>query len=288
MDYRHLHYFWTVVREGGVTRAARRLNVTQPSISKQLRSLQQVLGAELFTKEGRQLRLTDTGRVVFEYADEIFALGRELQDAVGGRLVARQLRLAVGVADVVPKAIAYRLLAPALRIEDVQLVVEEDSPERLLARLPMHELDLVITDAPVAGTPRVFSRLLGESPVGFFAPRGMKLRGRFPAMLDGARMLVPTQGTELRRAIDHWLESAGLHPQIVGEFADSALMQAFAVEARAIVPAPAVVRNDITRQFNVRLLGTAATLRERYYAVTAQRRINHPALAAILTVRPLG
>lgn len=287
MDYRHLHYFWTVVREGGVTRAARRLNVTQPSISKQLRSLQQALGAELFTKEGRQLRLTDTGRVVFEYADEIFALGRELQDAVGGRLIARQMRLTVGVADVVPKAIAYRLLAPALRIEDVQLVVEEDSPERLLARLPMHELDLVITDAPVAGTPRVFSRLLGESPVGFFAPRGMKLRGSFPAMLDGARMLVPMQGTELRRAIDHWLESAGLHPQIVGEFADSALMQAFAVEARAIVPAPAVVRNDMTRQFNVRLLGTATALRERYYAVTAERRINHPALAAILTVRPL-
>jgi LysR family transcriptional regulator, transcriptional activator of nhaA len=286
LNYQHLFYFWTVAREGGVVRAAERLRLAQPTISVQVRALEESLGERLFTRRGRTLVLTDTGRTVYEYADQIFSLGRELVDTVRDRPTGRALRLSVGIVDVMSKAIAHRLLAPALAIGGgVHLVCREDRAERLLVELSVHGLDVVLTDGPVAGAIKVraFTHLLGESGVSFFAAARLaaSLRRRFPESLTQAPMLLPTENTMMRRHLDQWFADRGIRPAIVGEFEDSALLSVFAQSGHGVTAAPTVVEREMRTQFGLRVVGRVADVRERFYAVSVERRIKHPGVVAI-------
>lgn len=289
LNYHHLLYFWTVVREGGVSRAAEKLRLAQPTVSAQIRLLEDTLGDKLFERQGRRLVLTDVGRLVYRYADEIFGIGRELLEALKGRPSAgRPLPLSVGVANAVPKLIVHRLLLPAVSGElAIRLVCREDSPEALLAELATHTLDVVITDVPAPPHVRVkaFSHLLGESDTSFFAagPLATKLRRRFPRSLNDAPILLPTPHTALRRALDQWFEAEDLHPRIVGEFDDSALMKAFGQAGAAAFPASTAIAQEVIRQYRVRTVGRATAVRERYYAISAERRLKHPGVLAITT-----
>jgi LysR family transcriptional activator of nhaA len=287
LNYHHLLYFWTVVREGSVVRAAETLRLSQPTVSSQVRALEAALGERLFTKVGRRLVPTDTGQLVFRYADDIFSLGREMVGAVRSGGAGRPVRFVVGVTDVLSKLIAYRLLAPALHLkEPVRMVCREDRVDRLLAALAVHDVDLVLSDTPVPPGVRVqaFSHLLGESDVSFFAVPALagRLKRRFPASLADTPVLWPGEGTVLRRQLDEWLRRAQIRPRIVGEFDDSALMKAFAEHGAGAFAAPTVIANDLRRQHGVVSVARLRDLRERFYAISSERRITHPAVAAIV------
>jgi len=286
LNYHHLLYFWVVAREGSIVRAAKILNLSHPTISAQIRALEASLGEPLFRRVGRRLVLTDVGRVVLRYADEIFTTGRELLDTIRGRPSGRPMRLAVGVADVLPKLVVRRLLEPVRGLEaPVRIVVRDDKPARLAADLSQHLLDVVLSDAPIgpASTVRAFHHLLGECSVGFFADRRLaaRLRPRFPRSLDGAPVLLPTESSTLRRAIDSWFDREGIRPIVVAEFDDSALLKSFAEDGWGAFPSPTVVRSALRRQHGVFSVGTIPDLRERFYAITVERRIKNAAVAAI-------
>lgn len=287
LNYHHLLYFYVVAREGTIAKACEVLRLTQPTISGQLKVLEDSLGEKLFERAGRTLRLTETGHVVYAYAQEIFGLGRELQDTLKGRPTGKPLRLRVGVSDVVPKLIAYRLIEPALRVQGhVQLVCSEARADRLVEELAAHALDLVVTDSPIVKpgkTQKVFNHFLGECSVTFFASKLVagRMRGEFPACLDGQPMLLPTADNVLRRQLDRWFENTGVAPRIVGEFADSALMKVFGERSEGAFPGPSVIEKEIRDHYGVVVLGRAHEVRERYYAISAERRIKHPAVQAI-------
>jgi len=286
LNYHHLRYFWVVAREGGLARASAELRLAQSTVSGQIHSLEHTLGEKLFVRSGRRLVLTEVGRVVYRYADEIFSLGRELQDAVKGRPVGRPLTLVVGIADVVPKLVARRLLEPALKLpEPVRLVCREDKPDRLLAELATHNLDIVIADAPVGPSIRVraFNHLLGECGVVFFATAELASRYRrgFPESLDGAPLLLPTENTTLRRSLDQWFTARGIRPEVVSEFEDSALLKVFGQTGMGIFPASSVIADQVRDQYRVRVVGRLDEVRERFYAISVERRIEHPAVVAI-------
>lgn len=286
LNYHHLLYFWAVVREGGISRAAAKLRLSQPTVSAQIRQLEASLGERLFQKQGRTLVPTDVGRIVYRHADEIFGIGRELMETLRGRPTGRPLQLHVGVANSVPKFIVYRLLRPASEArEPIHLICREDNEERLLLELASHALDVVIADAPAPPGVRVkaFSHLLGESDTAFFAPAALAatLRRRFPASLNDAPMFLPTANTALRRSIDAWLEKQAVRPRIIGEFEDMALMKVFGQGAPAVFPGPTAVEQDIMRFYGVKVIGRASAIRERYYAISVERRLKHPGVVAI-------
>jgi LysR family transcriptional activator of nhaA len=286
LNYHHLLYFFTTAEQGSIVRAAARLHLTQPTISAQIKMLEDALGQRLFERRGRQLVLTDAGRVAYRYADEIFTLGRELVDALRDRPTGRPFRLAVGVADQMPKMLVHRLLAPALALpEGVHVLCREDTAERLLAALSVHELDVVLADAPMGArlSVRAFNHLLGECGVTFFATADLarRLRRRFPASLDAAPMLIPTANTALRRALDQWLGKRGLRPRVVAEIEDSAVLKAFGQEGTGVFPAPSVVERSVIRQYGVAVVGRSEEVRARFYAISVERKLKHPALLAI-------
>ena len=286
LNYHHLLYFWSVVREGSVSKAAEKLRLSQPAISAQIKSLERALGERLFQRQGRQLVLTDVGRVVDRYATEIFTAGGELLETLKGRPSGRAQRLAVGVANAVPKLVVYRLLRPAIEGTDpVQLTCTEDDPEQLLARLATHALDVVISDTPAPPHVRVkvFNHLLGESGTTFFAGKVLaaRLRRRFPGSLSGAPMLLPTVNTSVRRALEQWFESEGLRPVVAGEFEDPALLNTFGERGRAVFAAPTAIEGEVLRRHRVAIVGRTSVVRERYYAISAERRLKHAGVAAI-------
>lgn len=286
LNYHHLLYFWTVVREGGVSKAAEKLRLSQPTISAQVKVLEGALGERLLERQGRTLALTEVGRVVYRYADEIFTAGRELQETLKGRPSGRALQLSVGVANAVPKLIAYRLLRPAIEgPEAAQIVCREDHPDQLLAQLAVHALDVVISDTPAPPHVRVkvFNHLLGESGTTFFAagPLARRIRRRFPRSLNDTPTLLPTVNTALRRALQQWFEAEDLHPPVAGEFEDSALLKAFGESGRAVFPAPTAIEREVCRHYRVAVVGRAPSVRERYYAISAERRLKHPGVLAI-------
>lgn len=285
LNYHHLLYFWVVAREGSIAAATRKLHLTQPTISAQLRLLEESLGEKLFEKSGRSLVLTEAGRVALRYADEIFALGRELRDTLRDRPTGRPLRVTVGIADVVPKLVAYRVLRPAFEhAPGVEMVCRESSSETLLALLAQHEVDLVLTDAPAAGAPlRAYNHLLGESGTTLFAAPALaaQLRRQFPKSIHGAPMLLPGAATQIRRAIELWLDGSGIEPRRVGEFDDLALMTAFGRAGTGIFPAPTAIEREIEAEYHVRVVGRLPEVRERYYAISAERKIKNPVVSAI-------
>jgi LysR family transcriptional activator of nhaA len=286
LNYHHLLYFWTVARLGSVVRATEELYLSQPTISAQIRALEDSLGEKLFTRVGRNLTLTETGRVVFRYAGEIFSLGRELVDILQGRSLGRPVRFVVGVADVLPKLIAYRLLEPALKTaEPIRVICREDKPDRLLAALAVHELDLVLADAPIAPTVKIraFNHLLGECGVTVFgtAQVAAAYRRGFPRSLQGAPFLLPTDNTMLRRSLDQWFDAQGIHPLMVGEFEDSALLKTFGQTGAGLFAAPSVIEAEVRQQYGVQIVGRLETVRERFYAISVERKLKHPAVVAI-------
>jgi LysR family transcriptional activator of nhaA len=287
LNYHHLLYFWTVAREGGVARAAEALRVSQPTVSAQVRALEDAFGERLFQKQGRRLVLTDVGRTVAQFADEIFTLGQDLLDTVHDRPTGRPLRLNVGVTDVVPKLLAYRLMAPALTMDrPVRVVCREGKPEPLYADLATHALDLVVADAPVPPGIKVsvYNHPISESGVTFFAAPELarRLKGGFPRRLDGAPLLLPSEGSAVRRPLEQWLARHRIRPLVVGEFDDSALMKSFGEAGAGAFVAASLVEAEVTRQYAVRVLGRTDEVRERLYASTAERKIEHPAVRKIL------
>ncbi len=286
LNYHHLLYFWTVARTGSIANASRELHLSQPTISTQLKTLEESLGHQLFQRVGRRLVLTDVGRTAFRYADEIFRLGRELQESLARGTLGEHVRLAVGVADVVPKLVAERLLQPAFReVPDLMLEVHEGHVTRLLAKLALHELDVVISDAPAPADVKVkaFNHQLGESGTTFFArpPLAAQLKKTFPASLEGAPMLVPLDGSSSRLVLDQWFERKGVRPKIVAEFDDSALMKVFGSTGRGVFAAPAAIEDEVARQFEVQAIGRTDDIKQTYYAISVERRLRHPAVVAV-------
>ncbi len=289
LNYHHLLYFWTVVREGGVSKAAAKLRLSQPTISAQVKRLEGSLGERLLERQGRTLVLTEAGRVVYRYADEIFTAGRELQETLKGRPSGRAIQFTVGVANAVPKLIAYRLLRPAIEGPGVvQITCREDHPDQLVAQLAVHALDVVISDTPAPSHVRVkvFNHLLGESGTTFFAagPLARRIRRGFPRSLNDTPTLLPTVNTALRRALEQWFEAEDLHPPVAGEFEDSALLKAFGESGRAVFPAPTAIEREVCRHYRVAVVGRAPSVRERYYAISAERRLKHPGVLAITAI----
>ncbi|HVH41846.1 MAG TPA: transcriptional activator NhaR [Labilithrix sp.] len=289
LNFHHLRYFWITAREGSVTRAARKLRVTQPTVSEQLRALEDTLGEPLLRREGRRLVLTDVGRTVLRFAEEIFSLGNDLVDTVRGRPTGQPAQLAVGISESVPKIIAYRILEPALGSDPktmVRVVCQEDSTERLVAQLASHALDMVITDEPVgpAQPARAYSHLLGECGISVFGvaklARALKKAG-FPKSLDGAPMLLPSPGTSLRREIDQWLDARGIAPRVAGEFQDPALMKVFAQAGVGLFVAPDAIAAETVLAQGLARVGAMKPLRQRFYVVTVERKLVHPAVQLI-------
>jgi len=285
LNYHHLYYFWTVARAGSIARAAEELRLSQPTISNQLKTLEGALGHRLFERQGRKLVLTDVGRTALRYADDIFRTGREMQQALRGIPTGERMRLAIGVADVIPKAVAERLLQPAMRaVRDLTLVAREGPLAQLLAALALHELDVVLSDTPAPEDIKVkaYSHLLGETGVTFLAaPSLFHLRKGFPRSLDGAPVLLPSPGTALRHRLDRWLEAQAIRPVVAGEFDDSALLEAFGARGLGAFAAPAVIEKEVVAQLGVQPIGRADDIRAHYYAISVERRLRHPAVVAM-------
>ena len=286
LNYHHLLYFRAVAREGGVVKAARHLNLSPPTISAQLRQLEDQIGDPLFARTGRALVLTDLGRTVLRYADGIFDLGEELKAAVRTGEDLQSERFTVGLSMVVPKLIAHRLLQPAMEMpRPVELVCVEDNPDSLISRLATYSLDLVLTDSPrAAQLPiRAFDHLLGECGVSFFATAALaeRLSPGFPRSLDAAPMLMPTPQAALRSALEHWFQDLGIRPRGIAAFDDSALTKVFGATGIGVFTAPTVIESQVLQQYGARLVGRTEAVRERYYAISLERRLRHPAVLAI-------
>jgi LysR family transcriptional activator of nhaA len=287
MNFKHLHYFWQVARLGSVARAAEQLHLTPHTISAQIASLEDALGVPLFARRGRRLELTDAGRTALGFAQDIFALGSELEDSMRSRAVAsRAIEFRVGVSDAVPKAIAYRLLEPATRLPTpVRMVCREWKLDSLLAELAAHRLDVVIATSPIPGSISVnaYNHRLGESTMSFFANPAVRkaLTGRFPACLDGAPMLLPGSDTTLRSRLDRWCTDHQLRPRAAGEFDDSALMKAFGQNGAGVFIGPTVLEREIEAQYHVKAIGRSDQIVDEYFAISVQRRVTHPCVGAI-------
>ncbi len=285
LNYHHLFYFWTVARTGSIARAGQELRLAQPTISNQLKTLEGSLGVKLLERQGRRLVLTDVGRTVLRYADDIFRTGQELQRAVKGLPTGQRLRLMAGVADVIPKRMAARLLQPAVdAYPDLILVCREGPVPELLAALAVHELDVVLADVPVSEAIKVkaFNHRLGDCGTTFFAaPRLAHLKKDFPRSLRDAPALLPSEGTALRRTVDAWLAGLGLPPRLAGEFDDSALMKVFGARGTGFFAAPQVLEEEIRAEYSVVPIGRVEELRESFYAITVERKLRHPGVVAL-------
>ena len=288
LNYHHLLYFWTVVQEGSVSKAAGKLRLSQPTVSAQVRLLERTLGQPLFARKGRVQVLTDVGRVVHLYADEIFSIGRELLETLESRPPGRGMQLTVGVANAVPKLLVYRLLRPVLKQpEPIRLVCREDNPEQLIGQLATYALDVVVANTPAPGylPVKVFNHAVGESGTAFFAPAPLaaRLRRRFPQSLQDVPMVLPTTNNPLRRALEEWFDREGVRPRIQAEFEDSALMNVFGQAVGCVFPAPAAIERDVSRHYGVRVAGRTDAVRERYYVISAERRLKHAGVVAMTT-----
>jgi LysR family transcriptional activator of nhaA len=286
LNYQHLFYFWTVMQEGSITAASSKLCLAQSTVSAQLSKFEEILGAKLFRRVGRNLEPTDMGHLVYRYADEIFALGREMLDSVRGRPTAGPLSLRVGIVDVVPKLVALKLLEPAGKLpERVRLICHEGKDEQLLADLALHKLDVVLTETPLRSnlSIKAYNHLLGECGVSFFAVDKLAapLRDNFPDSLDGCPMLLPMAMSALRGMVDQWFEKLGVHPVITGEFDDNALLTVFGQAGEGVFMAPTVIEKEVERQYQVKVFGRTNKIRERFYAISIERIIKHPAVVAI-------
>ena len=286
LNLKHLRYFWAVASHGSIAKASEALFLTPQTISGQLRELEQQVGSKLFDRDGRGLALTETGRLVYSYADEMFQLGSELQNVLDGHTPGYALTIKVGIAMVVPKLLAYRVLEPVLKLPDtVRLICHEAPLVDLLAQLAVHKLDVVLADSPISPgmNVRAYNHALGESGISFFAvpKKARKLRQDFPKSLDGERMLMPSAGSSLRRNLENWFERNDINPLVIAEFEDRALMKVFGESGTGVFTTPTAVEQDVLDKYDVKVIGRTEEIKESYFAISAERRIKHPAVSAI-------
>lgn len=286
LNYKHLHYFWTVAKAGSIARASEQLHLTPQTISGQISLFEEVQGEQLFKKHGRNLELTEAGRLVLGYAEEIFSLGQELEEVLHHRPTERTVQLRVGVSDALPKALAYRLLEPALKLpQTLRINCREGKLESLLADLAMHKIDVVMSDSPMPPTVNVrgFNHLLGQCGISFFATAALRQQypAAFPACLEAAPLLLPGEDAALRSKLLHWLDAQQLHPRIAGEFDDSALMSAFGQAGAGFFAAPSAIADMVMRQYDLIQVGQTDDIAEQFYAISVQRKLTHPAVLAI-------
>lgn len=286
LNYHHLRYFWTVAKEGGLRQAAERLHVSQPSISAQIRELEVMLGEKLFRRQGRANVLTDAGQIALRYADEIFNLGRELTNAVKQSPSAQAIRLHVGVADALPKLVTNEILKPVFQMtQNVHVICREGKAVELIAQLAAHRLDIVLADEPASSSHqgRVFNHHLGDSGITFCAERALaaQLKRGFPKSLHHAPGLLPAETTALRRSLETWFQASGIRPRVVADFEDAALMKVVAAEGKGFVAIPTIVAPEATARYGLHVIGATDRCRDNFYAITAERRILHPAVTLI-------
>ncbi len=293
LNYHHLRYFWTVAKEGGLTRAAAKLHVSQPTISAQIQALEGALGEKLFRRAGRNLVLTDVGQQVLAYAEEIFAIGQDLLNAVKLRPTSRPMRVNLGVADALPKPVTYHLIKPIFSLpQPVQVSCWEASVSDMLIELASYRLDVVLADEPASSgvTTNVFNHLFGESGVTFCAAPELarKLEGRFPKCLNGAPALLPMANSGLRRSLEKWFHAVGIRPRLLGEFYDPALVNVVALHGQGFMCVPTIVVNEVVDQFGFKVIGQTDACRQQFYAITPERRLTHPAVTAITSAGGSG
>lgn len=286
LNYHHLYYFWFAARNESISRASEHLRLAPSTVSAQVAKLEDMLGGKLFRRVGRNLELTELGRIVLRYADEIFTLGQEMLDTVKGRPVSGPLRLVVGIVDALPKLVVRKLLEPAMNLpESTRIVCHEGKEEQLLAELSVHGLDIVLTDTPIKPglSVKAYSHLLGDCGMTFFGSQDLidQFAKNFPKSLDGAPMLLPSPMSALRGSMDKWFDSIGVRPSIVGEFDDQALLKIFGQAGDGIFASPTVIEHEVQRQYNMQVLGRTDAVREQFYAISVERIIKHPAVASI-------
>lgn len=286
LNYHHLRLFWAVAREGHLSRASAKLHLTPQTVSAQVRSLEQSFGEPLFRRTGRRLVLTEAGQLVQGYADEIFSLGRELQDSLQGQASDRPLKIHIGAAMVLPKLIVHRIIEPALKLpQAIQVLCREGTATELLADLSVDRLDLVLSDSPIPAQAKVraYNHLLGTCGVSFMAHPDLarRLRPGFPESLSGAPVLLPSDDAVVRRDLDGWFDKRGIQPSVVGEFEDSALLKIFGQAGEGFFAIPDVVIEEVSRQYEVEEIGRTEEVKESFYAISVERRIRQTAVAAI-------
>lgn len=289
INYKHLHYFWSVAREGSIANASEKLHITPQTISGQLSLLENSIGSPLFNREGRRLKLTETGRLVMRYADEIFKLGGELRDVLRGAVVEGPSEFIVSAASALPKTIVYKIIEPALRLsQEISLTSREGPVDAILADLAVHAVDLVLSDTPLSSafSVKAYNHFLGESGLTFFAAPALAktYQRNFPSSLNRAPLLLPTQQYAIRQLIDRWLDEMQIYPLIRGQFDDSALMKSFGQAGIGIFFMPSIIKDEVCRNFGVRVIGSIEDVKQRFYAISAERKIRHPAVAAICDV----
>ncbi|MBX8475484.1 transcriptional activator NhaR [Pseudomonas cichorii] len=286
LNYRQLHYFWVVARTGSIVRACEQLNLTPQTISGQISLFEETLGVDLFRRVGRQLELTEAGRLALPYAEQMFQLGNELETMLRSQPDEQQILFRIGVADVVPKSIVYRLIAPTMELdESIRITCREDKLERLLADLAIQKLDMVISDSPMPPHLDIkgYNQKLGECSVSFFATQGVaeSLWGDFPQCMHGAPLLIPGQDTVVRGRLMRWFAEQKIQPRIIGEFDDSALMKAFGKSGSGVFVAPSVIADEVQGQYDVKIIGHTESVTESFYAITVERKVKHPGIVAI-------
>lgn len=286
LNYKHLRYFWMVAKTGSIAKAAEQLYLTPQSISGQLTEFADVLGVELFRRVGRNLEVTDAGRQIMSYADEIFSIGDELLDAIHNQQSSKTIPLRVGIADSVSKLVAYKLLEPALQLSTpIRLVCSEGRLISLLSDLSVHRLDMIIADRPIPShlNVRGFNHLLGESALAIFGTPALlkQLTGKFPQALNNAPFLLPGEDAAMRPKLEHWFDKNNLYPAITGEFDDSALMKSFGQAGVGLFAAPATIAKRICEQYHVEVMGHIDAVTEQLYVISTERRLTHPAIVAI-------
>ncbi len=286
LNYHHLYYFWTVMREGSITAACKRLHLAPATVSSQISRLEESLDGKLFVRIGRSLQPTELAHHVFRYADEIFSIGRELMDSLDNIPLAGRIPLRIGVVDVLPKIVVRMLLEPVLKLpEPVRLICSEDKKKNLLAELSLHKLDAVLSDSPMDSglSVKAYNHVLGECGILFFAGESLAelLRPDFPHSLHGAPILLPMERTSLRGQLDVWFDALNIKPIVIGEFNDSALLKAFGQQGDGVFVAPSIIENEVRRQYQVRVVGRTDAVLEKFYVISIERIIHHPAVAVI-------
>ena len=287
LNYHHLYYFWVVAKEGSITAACGKLRLAQATVSEQIIQLEDFLGCKLFIRSGRRIALSETGKLAYRHAEEIFSRGREMVSVLRGQpSSAQKLRLNVGVTDVLPKFLAYLLLRPLMQSTvSINLVCQEGKHLDLLAKLAVYELDIVLTDSPIGSQTKIkaFSHLLGECGVSVFAAKGLaaKYRKDFPRSLQGAPFLLPTANTSLRHSLDEWFAEHNIVPNIIGEFEDSALIKIFGRAGHGLFFLPRVEELELQQEYGIRAIGQPENIKEKFYAISTERKLKHPAVLAI-------
>lgn len=286
LNYKHLHYFWVVATEGSIARAADKLFITPQTISGQLSMLEERIGQPLFDRVGRRLRLTETGRLVLRYADDIFELGKELTDVLRGAPLVGTSEFIVSAASALPKTIVYKILEPALSLsQEVSLMCREGPVETILGELAVHEVDMVLTDTPLSSafSIKAYNHYLGQSDLSFFAATSLikNLKGPFPACLNVAPVLLPTKQNAIRQLFDKWCHDANIYPIIRGQYDDSALMKSFGKAGFGIFFMPSIIEDEVRETFGLEVIGRLSDIKQKFYAISAERKVTHPAVAAV-------